>query len=115
MVGFSLRFLGNARSRHHGFAFGAVLTALGLLIGADPAAARCMGANLLEGQSPEALARLDAAMAAIPYPEGILWRATGPDGTELTLVGTLHVPDPRHQKTVDAVAPVLDSAAMLVV
>ena len=41
------------------------------------------------------------AIAAVPYAEGNLWRASAADGTELTIARTMHLFDPRQQAQID--------------
>lgn len=86
---------------------------------AAPLRAGCTGENLLLGQTPAALARLEAELARQPYPSGNFWRATRPDpsGGEqvLHLIGTYHLGDPRHDATMAAVAPLIASASAVLV
>lgn len=58
-------------------------------------------------------AELDALVALHPYAEGNIYRATKADST-VTVVGTLHLPDPRHAATVEALRPVVESADLLI-
>ncbi|MFN0113641.1 MAG: TraB/GumN family protein [Paracoccaceae bacterium] len=58
---------------------------------ADPA---CGGRNLLDTLPPAELARIEALASAGPYPEGNRWTAEKP-GSRITVVGTLHLTDPR--------------------
>jgi len=92
------------------------LAALFLL--ASPLAAQCLGENLIAAMSPDARATLQAKVDTYPYSRGNFWRATrqGPDGDQVIhLIGTYHLDDPRHKATLAALAPVLDSAATLLV
>lgn len=90
----------------------ALLLALALL----PAAARadCVGSDLIAALPPDDRAALVAAAEAAPYPRGNLWRATR-DGMEVTLVGTYHLDDPRHDAIAEALAPALETATVLLV
>lgn len=92
------------------------LAALALLLApaAAQAAAGCAGRNLLDDLPPETVAALDAAVDAAPYGRGNLWRATK-DGQTVTLLGTYHLDDPRHEAIVQAVEPALRNAARLLV
>ena len=74
----------------------------------------CAGTNLIPSLPAERQAELAAAVADIPYHQGILWRATK-DDMHITMVGTYHFGDPRHQTTLDRLAPNLDDAAALLV
>ncbi|ALM53263.1 hypothetical protein BJB45_13185 [Halomonas huangheensis] len=77
-------------------------------------AAGCTGTNLIESWPSDKRAQLEAEVAEVPYHEGFLWRATRNEA-QITLVGTMHLPDPRHQPTLDAVSDALNSAAALYV
>lgn len=69
--------------------------------------AECGSENFLNMLTEEEAATLAQAEAQIPYGEGLTWRATHPDGREITVVGTLHVPDPRHDAMLDKLRPIL--------
>lgn len=92
----------------------ALALALALLAPALPAAAQCVGENLIDGLPAETRADITARAAAAPYPEGNLWRATR-DGQEITLVGTYHLADPRHEGLMGTLGPLLDAADSLLV
>lgn len=74
----------------------------------------CVGQNLLEVLPADKRARIDAAVADIPYHRGLLWRASKGE-QHITLVGTYHFQDPRHQVMLDRLKPALDDAAILMV
>lgn len=92
----------------------ALLAGLFVLWTGAAAAFTCDGKNLIEALPQDTRDRLDAAVAETPYHSGILWRANkGP--AQITLVGTYHFPDPRHQKVLDRLAePLGDAAAVYV-
>ena len=91
----------------------ALLTALFLL--ANPAtAAECTGQNVFDTMAPDVRMAIEAAARAVPYPEGNLWTATK-EGQTVTLVGTYHFDDPRHDQTMALIAPLIDSAATVLV
>lgn len=92
--------------------FLASLAALTFL--ATPIFAQCAGQNLFDAMPAEELAALEAAAAAVPYPQGNLWRATR-DGEVITIVGTYHFDDPRHDATLDLVSPFIRSATTVMV
>ncbi len=92
-----------------------LLTALLLLAGSAAAAADCGGENLIAAQGPELRARLDAAAAGVPHAEGVLWSAEGPGDTHLTVIGTLHVYDPREEALIARLRGPLAQADLLVV
>ena len=81
---------------------------------ADTAAPVCAGTNLIPQLPESRRAEIAAAVAATPYHQGTLWRAVK-DDMQMTLVGTYHFGDPRHQATLDRVAPDLADAAALLV
>lgn len=91
-----------------------LLTVLLTLLAA-PAAAECTGASLLDTMPSEVRDRIDADAQGVPFAEGLLWQAAAPDGTLLTLMGTLHAYDARQDAQMAALAPLLDQAALLVV
>ena len=63
-----------------------------------PAFALCAGASFESYLSDEDLVQLEATAAEVPYGEGLFWEAQKGD-TTLTIVGTMHLPDPRHDMT----------------
>lgn len=95
--------------------FPAFSLALGLiLMSAIAARAACQGQDLIATlPAPEALA-LDAATAAQPYASGNFWRATR-DGAEVTILGTYHMADPRHDAIIARITPQLAGATALLV
>ena len=90
--------------------------ALALMLALAPLAARaqCVGQNLFEAMPATEQAALRAAADAVPYARGILYRATRGDEA-ITLVGTYHLPDPRHDETLDALTEALDGAGLVLV
>ncbi|WP_028031496.1 TraB/GumN family protein [Gemmobacter nectariphilus] len=81
---------------------------------ASPGLALCHGADLIAALPADTRARLEAAVDARPYARGNLWRATRGAET-IFLVGTYHLPDPRHEAMLAKVRPLLSSAAALLV
>jgi uncharacterized protein YbaP (TraB family) len=73
------------------------------------AAAECGGPSLTDRLDPAQRARLDAAVAAVPHPEGLIWEAVR-DDDRIVLVGTMHVWDARLDAVFDLVAPYLAEA-----
>ncbi|MDO5606794.1 MAG: TraB/GumN family protein [Paracoccus sp. (in: a-proteobacteria)] len=65
------------------------------LVGA-PAAAQCVGENLIVQMDPADHAELRARTDAVPYHRGLFWRAEK-DGAAMTLIGTYHFDHPRHE------------------
>ena len=90
------------------------LTALLLACLGAPAWAACEGPSLLDRLPPADVAALEERAAAIPFGEGLLWRASkGED--RLLVAGTLHLPDPRHDATMAALAPAVAAADLVLV
>ena len=81
---------------------------------AAPVLAQCAGQNLFQQMPPDKLAALTAAADAVPFPRGNYWRATKGDAT-VTLIGTYHFDDPRHDPTLAAITPVIQSAKTVLV
>ena len=74
------------------------------------AMAACDGRDLIDDLSAEERAQLEAQVAATVYPEGLLWRATRDDGTEITIFGTYHF---RHEQTdahLELLKPLIEAA-----
>ncbi len=90
------------------------LAALGLCLLPLSAHAGCEGRNLLAALPPAEAAELEAATAAQPHATGNYWRALK-DGREIHLLGTYHLPDPRHDALLAAAEPALDLAGQLLV
>ena len=85
-----------------------------LLLFAAPLHAECTGRNLIDALPAEQRAALVAAADAVPFARGNLWRATK-DGATVTLVGTYHLDDPRHDETIAVLYDLLlVSSALLV-
>ena len=76
--------------------------------------AECHGQNQLAALAPETLASLTAAVDAAPYARGNFWRATRGDQV-LTVIGTFHLDDPRHDHTMMRLGPLIDVAATVLV
>lgn len=91
-------------------------TAIVLLAGLSlPAQAQeCHGRNLLIDMPSERLAQLQAATRDVPFHHGLFWRATKGQ-QDITLIGTYHFDDPRHNATMAQFGPVVDAAATLMV
>ena len=93
-----------------------LLTTLALAAGfAAPAwAQECVGRNLFDDLPPGRMEQLQAATRDIPFHRGLFWQATKGDQV-VTLIGTYHFNDPRHDATMKRFGPVLDKAATLLV
>ena len=91
--------------------FVVVVAVLGL---AGSLQAECVGADLRAGLTPDQSAALRAQAEAVPYARGILWQAT--KGNQVvTFVGTLHLPDSRHEAVLDRLQSAIGSAQTLLV
>lgn len=73
----------------------------------------CGTRDLISELGSEDRAALDALVAPHAYAEGNVFRAEKSDSV-VTVVGTLHLPDPRHAATVDAVRPAIETADLLI-
>lgn len=62
-----------------------------------PAAAACVGDSYLDRMTSAQQAELTASVADMPYAEGLVWTATK-DATTLTVIGTMHIFDPRLEE-----------------
>jgi len=90
-----------------------VLTCLSSVT-AGMASAQCRGSNILEAMPAEDRQTLLERAAAVPYPEGNLWRATR-GSADLVLAGTFHLDDPRHDEVMARLLPLLDRSRILLV
>jgi uncharacterized protein YbaP (TraB family) len=92
--------------------FKPLLLAASLL--AAPATAECFGMNILDTMPAADRQEIEAAAAAVPYPSGNFWTATKGEA-RLTIVGTYHLDDPRHDPVARALAPMIAQSAALLV
>lgn len=77
-------------------------------------AAGCAGTNLFEAMTPAQRAEIDTAVADVPYHQGLLWRASKGDRW-ITLVGTYHFGDARHDAMLARLEPAIARAAAVFV
>ena len=91
-----------------------ILAAALTTLAALPLQAACTGESLLDQLGADQRAALDQAVAATPYPEGILWQATRGADT-LTLIGTMHIFDPRLEPLAGRAEPHVATAEVLLV
>lgn len=93
-----------------------LLTALVLCLSTLPLMARaaCTGTNQIDGLPGPDRAALIAAADAAPYARGNIWQATRGDRA-ITLVGTFHLDDPRHDALMERLVPLIDQAAVVLV
>lgn len=88
--------------------------ALFLAFAPGPAAAECVGRNLISEMPPDEADALFSAANAVPFPAGNFWRATRGDEV-ITLAGTYHLDDPRHAATLTGLMPHITAAATVLV
>lgn len=94
--------------------FGVLGFLAGFSAAAAPALAACEGQDLIAALPAAERAELQARADARPYAQGNLWTARR--GREVIhLVGTYHLPDPRHNATLEALAPALQEAKVILV
>ncbi len=79
-----------------------------------PAAALCGGESYVSQLPAAQQAEIAAAVAATPFADGLVWTLTRGEDT-LTLVGTMHIYDPRLARLFDQVLPAVQSADLLLV
>ena len=79
-----------------------------------PVQAECLGQNLIATLPEAERTALYAQSHAVPFAQGNLWRATKA-GQVITLVGTYHMDDPRHDATMQRLDPVLQAATAVLV
>ena len=85
-----------------------------LWLAGTPLSAQCTGENLIAAlPAAEQLALRQTAEAA-PFATGNFWRATK-GAQQITVVGTYHLTDSRHDAALSALTPMLDSASTLLV
>jgi len=90
------------------------LAAALVFLAASPARAACLGENLIDALAPADRAGIEAAAARHPFAQGNLWRATR-DGAEITIMGTYHLDDARHDALMQRLGPLLADADRLLV
>ena len=76
--------------------------------------AACGGESYLARLTPAEQDTISDVIADIPYADGLVWDLTRGDST-ITLVGTMHIYDPRLTAIFDSVAPSLQDAGVLLV
>lgn len=92
----------------------AVLIVVALLFPMALVAQECGTTDLTKTLPPQDRARLDALVAPHAYPEGNIWRAEKP-GSIVTVVGTIHIPDPRLRIYVDSLRDAVKTADLLII
>ncbi|MCF1710490.1 TraB/GumN family protein [Tabrizicola sp. J26] len=84
------------------------------LLPLSPAFAACNGQDQLAALPPATQAELQSAADAAPFARGNYWRATRGDEV-VTLLGTVHIDDPRLDAVVAAALPDLKTSTVLLV
>lgn len=90
------------------------LTLFLVFLSGSPALALCSGQSIVARLNADQRAELDAAVALTPYGQGTLWTATRGD-TTLTVVGTMHLYDPRLEGLLDRVRSQVQGADLVLV
>ncbi|WP_372884042.1 TraB/GumN family protein [Shimia sp.] len=89
-----------------------ILLVLLTLILPATAHAACSGPSQFEALAPEQQAALRDRAHQVPFARGVLWQIER-GGVRSYVVGTLHLPDPRHAATLDRLAPLMPKADRL--
>lgn len=79
-----------------------------------PALALCNAPAFSEYLAPQDVADLEYAAADTLYGTGLYWSASK-NGKRLSILGTMHLPDPRHTDLLDRVRPRMEAADLLMV
>lgn len=79
---------------------------------ASPAVSFCGGASFAERLTTDDLTELSHMRATTPFAQGILWTASRGDDV-LTIVGTMHLRDPRLGPLLTSVLPQIDMADLI--
>ena len=77
-----------------------------------PAAAACTGESYLDRITEDQRDRLNARVAGLPFAEGLVWQATRQDDT-ITVVGTMHIYDPRLDDLNDSLTGLIETADLV--
>ncbi|MTH79364.1 TraB/GumN family protein [Paracoccus aestuariivivens] len=88
--------------------------AIALGFGLPAQGQECVGRNLFNDLSPARMAELRASTRNVPFHRGLFWQATK-DQKKITLIGTYHFNDPRHDATMARFGPTIDAADVLLV
>ncbi len=90
------------------------LMVLPLTLMAAPAGAGCFGLNMLDTMPAADRTAIETAAHAVPYPTGNIWTASK-GAARLTIIGTYHLNDDRHAPIVQALTPLVNASAALLV
>jgi uncharacterized protein len=83
-----------------------------LTLAAGAVQALCAGPSLLDRLSQEERGALEARLQDTPFHEGLLWQATRGDDV-LTIVGTMHIHDPRLLSIRDRLIPLVAESELV--
>ncbi|MDA9208000.1 TraB/GumN family protein [Octadecabacter sp.] len=78
------------------------------------ASAQCQGDDITTWLPAADRTALQARVDATEFGQGLYWRATK-DGNVINILGTMHLPDPRHAQILERTAAQLDSADIVLV
>lgn len=92
------------------FRFAAATTLFAML--GLPAAAACVGDSYLDNMTGAQKAQLSASVADMPFAQGLMWTATKGADT-LTILGTMHIHDPRLEDIRQKVATAVQTADLV--
>ncbi len=90
-----------------------LLAAFLLIVPGLALAQSCGTRDLIAELGPDDRDALDGLVAPYAYAEGNLFTATKSENT-VTVIGTLHLPDPRHADTIAQIRPSLENADLLI-
>lgn len=79
------------------------------LFAATSLRAACDGPSGFGMLPPETQSQLRLKAAQVPFHSGLLWKIQR-NGVTSYVVGTMHLPNPRHQKTLQRVKPLIDAS-----
>ncbi len=74
--------------------------------------AQCSGPDYLSSLEPDTVAAITARADAVPFGQGLIWQATRGDA-KITLLGTMHLYDDRHQDLMIRVTPFLQESDLI--
>ena len=77
------------------------------------AAQVCGTINLTDEFTPAETAFLEGQIEGVPYAEGLIWRASK-EGSDVVVVGTLHIPDARFDPIVETLTPEIAGSDLLI-
>ncbi|PZR00679.1 MAG: TraB/GumN family protein [Cereibacter sphaeroides] len=91
-----------------------VIAGLLALTAALPARAACSGSNQIDALPEATRSELRALADAAPFAQGNFWQAKRGDQV-ITLIGTYHLDDPRHDAIMQQVDPFIEAAHLVLV